>query len=46
MTVVVGVDGSVVARAALEFAMDEATLRQCGLRVIAWCSCPPMDNAA
>ena len=35
MTVVVGVDGSVGARAALEFAMDEATLRQCELQVIA-----------
>jgi nucleotide-binding universal stress UspA family protein len=35
MTVVVGVDGSVGARAALEFAVDEATFRRCGLRVIA-----------
>ena len=35
MTVIVGVDGSVGARAALEFAMDEAALRDSGLRVIA-----------
>jgi nucleotide-binding universal stress UspA family protein len=35
MTVVVGVDGSDGARAALEFAMDEAVLRRCGLRVVA-----------
>ena len=35
MTVIVGVDGSVGARAALEFAVDEATFRRCGLRVIA-----------
>ena len=40
MTVVVGVDGSDGARAALEFAMDEATLRQCGLRVIAVAQLP------
>jgi nucleotide-binding universal stress UspA family protein len=35
MTVIVGVDGSVGARAALEFAINEAALRQCGVRVIA-----------
>ena len=35
MTVIVGVDGSVGARAALEFAVDEAALRRSGLRVIA-----------
>lgn len=35
MTVIVGVDGSVGARAALEFAIDEAALRDSGLRVIA-----------
>lgn len=35
MTVVVGVDGSPSARAALEFAMDEAVLRRSKLRVIA-----------
>ena len=34
MTVVVGVDGSDGARAALEFAIDEAVRRQTGLRVI------------
>ena len=35
MTVIVGVDGSVAARAALEFAVHEAALRRSGLRVIA-----------
>jgi nucleotide-binding universal stress UspA family protein len=34
MTVIVGVDGSVGARAALEFALTEAIRRQSGLRVI------------
>ena len=35
MTVIVGMDGSAGARAALEFAVHEAALRRSGLRVIA-----------
>jgi nucleotide-binding universal stress UspA family protein len=40
------VDGSVSTRAALEFAMDEATLRRCGLRVIAVVQLPPSGISA
>lgn len=41
-----GVDGSVSTRAALEFAMDEATLRRCGLRVITVVQLPPSGISA
>ena len=46
MTVIVGVDGSVGARAALEFAMDEAVRRQSALRVIAVVQLPAYGFAA
>ena len=46
MTVIVGVDGSVGARAALEFAMDEAARRQSPLRVIAVVEPPAYGIAA
>ena len=46
MTVIVGVDGSVGARAALEFAMDEAARRQSALRVIAVVQPPAYGFAA
>ena len=39
-TVVVGVDGSPASRAAIEFAMREATRRQAWLRVIAAAQLP------
>jgi nucleotide-binding universal stress UspA family protein len=46
MTVIVGVDGSAGARAALEFAMDEAVRRQTALRVIAVVQLPAYGFAA
>ena len=46
MTVIVGVDGSVGARAALDFAMDEAVRRQSALRVIAVVQLPAYGFAA
>ena len=46
MTVIVGVDGSIGARAALEFAMDEAARRQSPLRVIAVVEPPAYGMAA
>ena len=46
MTVIVGVDGSVGARAALEFAIDEAARRQSPLRVIAVVEPPAYGIAA
>ena len=46
MTVIVGVDGSVGARAALQFAMDESVRRQSTLRVIAVVQPPAYGFAA
>jgi nucleotide-binding universal stress UspA family protein len=46
MTVIVGVDGSAGARAALEFAMDEAVRRQTALRVIAVVQLPEREQGS
>jgi nucleotide-binding universal stress UspA family protein len=40
-TIVVGVDGSAGARAALEFAAREATLREARLRIVCAWEIPP-----
>jgi nucleotide-binding universal stress UspA family protein len=44
-TIVVGVDGSAAADAALEFALEEARLRKLPLRVICASEVPPIEYA-
>jgi nucleotide-binding universal stress UspA family protein len=43
--IVVGIDGSVAAEAALAFALEEATLRQTSLRIVCAWEVPPMEYA-
>lgn len=44
--IVVGIDGSDGSRRALEFASNEATVRQCGLRIVSvWHVPPPIYSA-